>query len=370
MEFTKFEQEIQKTGYILENRVFEILKTSGWSVISNRYYEDDVEGSVREMDVLAYKTKQIDNYKVVTTLLISCKKNAENAWVFISRKINANNPNVNWKPFHFWANVDSIKYEISQQDHDKKYAEQICDDASKVIDLPEEEVFAFQEMKLTTGTPQNDKSIFNSITSLMKAQAYELDALSHRMNEKRVYQFNLLSIIDAEMIRISVGSDGSATASKITETHYLTRYIIKKKEEFNRIRFIDINEFKKILSEYDSLHDYNCIHFEKIISVFYTKIETDYNKLQLFLPKVRNNIKWHIYAVLGFSGNTSNVVDSLNLWWNKSKSILELQLDMTDDLIEKINKDERVIKNTKKILKDYYRYSGEFEYVSGDGLPF
>ena len=48
MEFTKFEQEIQKTGYILENRVFEILKTSGWSVISNRYYEDDVEGSVRE----------------------------------------------------------------------------------------------------------------------------------------------------------------------------------------------------------------------------------------------------------------------------------------------------------------------------------
>ena len=95
-------------------------------------------------------------------------------------------------------------------------------------------MFAFQEMKLTTETPQNDKSIFNSVTSLMKAQAYELDAMSHRMNEKRVYQFNLLSIIDAEMIRISVGSDGSATASKITETHYLTRYIIKKKEEFNR----------------------------------------------------------------------------------------------------------------------------------------
>ena len=50
MELEKFTKEICKTGFVLENRIAVDLKREGWTVISNKYYEDDFEGSVREID--------------------------------------------------------------------------------------------------------------------------------------------------------------------------------------------------------------------------------------------------------------------------------------------------------------------------------
>ena len=41
-----------------------------------------------------------------------------------------------------------------------------------VMQPPEVDVFAFQELNKKTGNPQNDKNIFSSLTTLMKAQSY------------------------------------------------------------------------------------------------------------------------------------------------------------------------------------------------------
>ncbi len=41
-------------------------------------------------------------------------------------------------------------------------------------------------MNRVSGAPHNDKNIFSAVTSLMKAQAYELGALSHRKKSFRL----------------------------------------------------------------------------------------------------------------------------------------------------------------------------------------
>ena len=84
---------IEKTGFVLERKVSGILEKNRWNVINNRYYVDDVTGTQREIDVLAYKWCLIENITVVTTLLISCKKSEESAWVFLTRPVNVSDPN-------------------------------------------------------------------------------------------------------------------------------------------------------------------------------------------------------------------------------------------------------------------------------------
>ena len=83
-----FETEIRKTGFVLENQIALILKSAGWTVISNKYYIDDSEESVREIDLIAYKAKRIQHFDVYTTLIISCKKSGDNAWALLARELN------------------------------------------------------------------------------------------------------------------------------------------------------------------------------------------------------------------------------------------------------------------------------------------
>ena len=52
-----FEKNIEKTGYVLEFNVSSLLQKHGWSVINNKYYIDDVQPAVREIDIVGYKAK-------------------------------------------------------------------------------------------------------------------------------------------------------------------------------------------------------------------------------------------------------------------------------------------------------------------------
>ncbi len=74
MNHQAYVKAIYRTGFVLENRVAQLLKSAGWTVISNKYYEDDHSSTVREVDLIAYKVSHIQHFDVYTTLIISCKK--------------------------------------------------------------------------------------------------------------------------------------------------------------------------------------------------------------------------------------------------------------------------------------------------------
>lgn len=258
MELENFTKEICKTGFVLENRIAVDLKREGWTVISNKYYEDDFEGSVREIDLLAYKVSKVQHLSVYTTLLISCKKNEQNVWALLARDINLTDPNTDWWPLHTWSNDKPIAYEFSQAGQSRSYHDQLKElGVTEALSIPAVEVFAFQEMKRSGGAPQNDKNIFNAVISLMKAQAYELSALPQRRKAPAVYQFNLLSVVDSDLVRLRF-SDEEIHPESIDSEHYIARYIIKKKESFSRVRFLKASSFKNALADYNRLHSGNC----------------------------------------------------------------------------------------------------------------
>ena len=112
MDASKIEAQIRKTGFVLENDVAQILRTAGWSVISNKYYVDDYEENVREIDLIAYQVAKVQHLDVYTVLIISCKKSESNVWALLSRKNNLNDPNYDWWPLHAWSNDKALAYQL------------------------------------------------------------------------------------------------------------------------------------------------------------------------------------------------------------------------------------------------------------------
>jgi hypothetical protein len=108
-----FEDEIRKTGFVLENRVAQELKANGWTVISNKYYVDDSEETVREIDLVAYKSTRVQRFDVYTTLIISCKKSDSNAWALLARDINLKDPNSDFWPLHAQRGTADIRVAIA-----------------------------------------------------------------------------------------------------------------------------------------------------------------------------------------------------------------------------------------------------------------
>lgn len=78
--------EINKTGFPLELRTAEVLKSRGYSVAHSLFYIDEDEGKPREVDLRALKMHEIklDNRTFIVRhwLLVECKKTADKHWVF------------------------------------------------------------------------------------------------------------------------------------------------------------------------------------------------------------------------------------------------------------------------------------------------
>lgn len=208
MAYDNLPDQILKTGFVLENRIAQALKAAKWTVISNRYYIDDAEESIREIDLIAYRVTRVQHFSVYTALIISCKKSEPNAWALLARDIDLKDPNSDWQPLHSWSNDKAVAYQLASLGCAKRYHDGILKlGVTGVLDTPAVEVFAFQEMNKASGAPQNDKNVFAAVTSLMKAQAYELGALPLRKKTPAVYQFNLLSIVDTDLVRLMFSSD-------------------------------------------------------------------------------------------------------------------------------------------------------------------
>lgn len=109
-------EAISHTGFPLEHYICNVLKKHQWNIISNRYYIDDVKGTEREIDIIAYKVSDsIDDVQYITTLVISCKKSEENRWCFLTRAVDTTDGNINWSPLHFCSTDKRFKFILETQ---------------------------------------------------------------------------------------------------------------------------------------------------------------------------------------------------------------------------------------------------------------
>ncbi len=364
----KYVEGIKKTGFILEHSISEYLEAHGWIVINNRYYIDDVNDYVREIDIVAYKATNVGDFHVYTTLVISCKKNERNIWALLSRKKNLQNPNFIWNPVYYWTNNKAVNYSLETIDWKAKYFLDAKEfGISSALSEPELDIFAYQEMSKTNASissAQNDKSIYQAITSLLKAQAYEIDSLNSRTVIPQVRQFNLLSIVDTEIIRLMFEGD-SISVANIDQDAYLARYIINKQHTPAIINIMTASHFYSQIKQYNLLHDYNCKYFGDLSSEFYLDAIENYKKRTLFIDEFRNNIYRTIWPLLYRNGITPKK-EGINIYLLESKVIIDLEEEFDYDLL---NNNADIIQKSSEILSDIYRYDGPFVYKY-IGIPF
>lgn len=364
----RFSEGIRKSGFPHEYQTARTLKDEGWTVISSKYYLDDVTQTPREMDLIAYKVSTIQGFNVYTTLIVSCKKSESDVWALLSRKLDENNPNMEWWPLHLWTNNKAINYAISSPARKRQFHRDAERAGVKgVMSMPEVEVFAFQVMNASSGTVQNDKPIFDSIQSLGYAQAYELSALPDRKKAPAVYQFNLLTVVESDIVRLFFEED-NITPSLVNSEQYIARYIIQKQQTFSRINFVKASEFLSSLKNYNLVHKTNCQSFELLEREFFTDAVKDDDKTTLYIKEFRDAVR-AIWAFLFLENKETINVDELRLTWNEDKNRVDLSLNtITDEGLEFLNVDKRTGKLVKTALKNVYRYTGDFEFI--DDIPF
>jgi hypothetical protein len=369
MDLKIFESQILKTGFVLENKVAVALKQAGWTVISNKFYVDDHEGSIREMDLIGYKCRRVAHINLYTVLVVSCKKSEANVWGLFTREANLSDPNTDWWPLHAWSNDKAINFQLTKPNAAKQFHEKAATSGvNETVAQPTLEVFAFQELDRKTGAPQNDKPIFSAITSLMKAQAYELGALPHRKKDPSVYQFNLVSVVDTDLVRLFFNGT-SISASSIDSENYLARYIIKKKETFSRIRFLQAEAFESSIADYDRLHESNAKWVSELDSTFYHDVVRDHRRVEVFSKEFKESLLWYLNYSAKQKFHNDPKFESIWFYWEENSEFLSLQLNAEESVIEFLNSDVKLKAKTKEALQKFYRYSGKFEYAVDD-IPF
>jgi hypothetical protein len=367
------ETEISKTGYVLEHKIAQVLKSNGWAVISGKYYVDEIEDAPREMDLIAYRVSRLDKEEIdlYTVLIISCKKSDENSWALLARDANLNDPNTDYWPLHAWTNDSALNYQLNRPKKAKDYHKGMhALGAGNAIADPDVEVFAFQEMNKISGAPKNDKAIFSAITSLVKAQAYELSSLPSRKKNKSIYQFNLISVVETELYRLMFAKQGNEIkCSKIDSELYIARYIFSKRESFSRIRFLTANAFTDALNDYSQLHSANAKWFSREWGAFYENIIKDPNRIKAleneFYTKIKIPIKLRIQEQFR---NLPKFFEEPILSWNEEKDLLEISYFVPDEVERWMNNSPEINSTVRNALQSVYQYTGPFQFA--DSIPF
>lgn len=357
----RYESGIRRTGFDLEYRVATALRAAGWSIIANKYYVDDHQDVVREIDMVAYKAAALKHFHVFTTIIVSCKKSEKNVWAFLSKDRPLDDPNAELQPTHIWTNCKAHAVALGEGQWARKYYEGLKSRGlTWLVAPPDVDIFAFQEMNRESGAPQNDRPLFESVTSLMKAQAYELASLPARRKAPATYQFNLLTVADTEFVRLHFDGAG-VTASHRDWEHYVARYIVNKQQTTARVHFCTDAALSETVAEYERLHAANREIFEELDTAFYTDLLGDPFKADLVEPDFNVDVVDAINRALAKQPG-GNVIDVKQVSAWRADEAVFISVDPRRD-VDILNGDESLRSTVLAALRKHYRYDGPFQFT-------
>ncbi len=371
MSSDKYAKQITKTGFELEFRVSEVFREHGWTVIGNKYYIDDHQDTVREIDLIAYRTTKLPYFRVATIVVVSCKKNEKDAWVLLAKDLDRRDPNIDWQPIHTWSNDKVLKHMLGTSEWRTEYPDFVGKrPVGGLHQVPNRHIFAFQEMNKTSGKPNNDRNIFESVTSLMKAQAYELAALPQRKLARLVYQFNLLSVIDTDLVRLDFNSNGNIAEQEVDEETYVARYIIAKRQTFACIHIVRFAALFRALNRYNALHEANVAFFDSLNKRFYDGAVRSGDKSALFWKEFIDQLSAMIRWRYRFSEELAERATNASMSWSEEDSEVRIHIDVSQEEIGTLNGHEEMRLRLSELLKSWYRYEGTSRFDVWDDIPF
>lgn len=378
MEFDneKVIRAVEQTGFVLEHYISEQLRLNGWQVINNRYYIDDLKNIEREIDIMAYKAMVNDHIAYYTVLIISCKKATKGIWTFLTRRRPERDPNTDYFVVDNYTTDKRLSHMLkSTQERIKSIliADQDVNPLFQVEHLP----FAFQQINSESYKTEDDKRIYDSIITTIKALEYEKENRSRPVIEgvsNYFYNFNLLSIFDGNILEVFFDDAGQKEVSSIDEIKYVNRHIVSKKEAIYKVHFLTKEAFLPQLEQYSKLHSKNCKVYPDLINQFYSSIFSDPQRANIYWSDFSKEINWRFnYTLIHELGYKSeNRADSFS--YDYDDALLKIHFDgyydIDDpDFLERVNAHEELKTKTAKLLKRLFRYEGNFCF-DNDFLPF
>ncbi len=371
----KLLQAVGDTGFCLEYDVYYILRSHRWNVITNRYYIDDIKGSEREIDIVAYKGKEIECVVYYTVLIISCKMAKKSLWAFLTHEKEQEDPNFNYMPIHNVSSDKILNYFISNES--SLYIERlVADDKVNELYKIDHKVFAFQQLNRESYKTEDDKKIYESIITTIKALEHE------KMNHKNTrvkddcttfYNFNLISIFDHGMKEIFFDNSDKSVLS-IDNIKYVNRHIINNKDNFYMVHFIDKGAFEHCLELYDNLFIENNKVYSGLQDEFYTSVWEQPKRVKLFWKQFEDELSREMKYFLrnSMSGIPEQYTYTDELTRDNNMLYIHIDSFWKDEelkLIIRMNEDRKFKEEVSKLLINYYQYFGDFRLAEAY-LPF
>jgi hypothetical protein len=379
---TALASALSQTGFPFEHHIFEEVRRNGWSTLPNRLYIDAEEGKTREMDLLCYRAETTEQeVGVYTGVLISCKARADKPWIMMTRPWPAQRPP--WYPYPpvpVWSNSAPIRYECHQPSWGVEYFDLASDAGLKRwSEDSREEVFALQEFEAARDgggkkhkplryKSLNDTSLYMGSMSLLKALAYELEAVEARratQGEKFVYQFNLIQMLDGDLYEASF-STPSPIVRPVDRYRYFARTMLAGKEHSARIDFCTRAGLPALLQDLAKVHRFNFTHFNQLEQRFYDGLTTSQQRLNALLPALETKLRYFI--PLFFSSATKVEPGFAQISYKKENKLMKVEL-CCGVPGEKMRNDKPFVGFVEKCVRDIYKYSGDI-YVDEDDIPF
>lgn len=168
---------LNEQGYPLEMRIASALQQKGFRVVQSEYFSDPESGDSRELDVVAFKQKEIEGVLFRLSLLIECKRSTDKPWLlFTSDKRRLANPA---RIAQRAANSLGRHYllEVCKKDEVQELS---------IFSLPERPAYGVTQA-LTTG-----KDVcYSAVTSVSKAALSTVAELDER-KEREKKEFRIL----------------------------------------------------------------------------------------------------------------------------------------------------------------------------------
>ena len=268
-----------------------------------------------------------------------------------------------------WTDDSALKTQFDSTFDTKTYYDSLQEHInSDFFGLPTSDVFAFQEMNKSTGNPQNDKAIFSSITGLMKALSYEMAVRKTKEEYNSIYQFNLISIVDSDLIQLHM-KDDDITEQKVEHLQLISQYIINREEKFFKVRFIDAGFAEKQLNKYNLLHEYNCSYFGDKKSNFVKDSITDIQKVDILKYDFYDRIRGLLERASLFSLDLDEVKKKFLVIHESSEKSVRIFVTKDESICGILNTSKIVKEKVKDELEKVFRYSGDFHF-STNNFPF
>lgn len=347
---------LEKTGFPLEFSVADDFRKAGWEVIGSRYYIDDFDGRARELDLVSYRIIKTDDIDICTVILISCKKDAENTWAFLSTEKPSEDANVDWEPVHHWTDFEPLSSYLSNSDWKVQYLHEnnsIFDTVFRTT----RNIFASQLVSSDGKSPKNDKPIFDSITGLLKALDHEILALPNRMKgQKRIYLFTLATIVDAPMVDVQY-KQNETKAIEIHRLSHLARFMVRKREVAALIHFVRKDKTGEFIQQMSLLADHNAEHIKSAVVKSFEAVRTNKKVQEYFSKKLESRLKFRINRKIEELGIQDEMT---KLQLSYTNNCLSIELDVESETANTLNSHEPTRELVQKELAEIVRYKGKF----------